>query len=94
MKSYFKIQLLALALLSWGSFLNGKIEHINSMDDFKALTSNHKLVFVKIAAEWCGACKLVKEPFIAKVVTGELPRRSKLASRTVMHVTADRRYRA
>lgn len=65
MKSYFKAQLLAITLISLGLNLYGKIETINNKDEFNALVKNNKNVFVKISAEWCGACKMVKEPFIA-----------------------------
>ena len=64
MKSNFKIQLVTV-LLSLGSMLNGKIEYINDINEYEDLTANNKYVFVKIAAEWCGACKMVKDKFDA-----------------------------
>ncbi len=63
MKSYFKMQLLAIALLNIGSMVHGIVKEINNLEEFRALT-NAKVCCVKIAAEWCGACKLVKDPFI------------------------------
>jgi thioredoxin 1 len=64
MKSNVKIQLLTF-FLSLGSMLNGKIEYINNINEYEALTAKNKYVFVKIAAEWCGACKMVKDNFNA-----------------------------
>ena len=54
---------LFLALLSSASFMNAKIVHLSSHDEFQQLLNNKEVAVVKFSAEWCGACKSIKDAF-------------------------------